>query len=306
MLHNLPQDLNAEILLDYLPKGSCQVEFGGFHSRNAYHDLVAMTEDGDCDEPLGDGRVHLHLGRGSLYDLLPETLFHPIDRFDHLGNEDPQAAFEHQLELQKQEIHDAHQLFAPIDAMLLQMRLDLRKKLAPFVNDDLVIQVMLSDRLTPQQRANPLIQRTLPYLPYARNIRGNRLLLTLLLRKIFMEDDIRLEEGDQTMQYTDTHPRFVERLPINANQQVTLGQTYLGCNYEQTLPTYTLTFWSEEHGGADFPTFYKQVEQYRLFIQDYFIAVEAELRFILVNPDNDNIQLNDTENISYLNFNTNL
>jgi len=306
MLHNLPQDLNAEILLDYLPKGSCQVEFGGFHSRNVYHDLVNMTEDGDCDEPLGDGRVHLQLGRGSLYDSLPETIFHPIDRFDHLGNEDPQAAFEHQLELQKKEIHDAHMLFAPIDAMLLQMRLDLRRKLAPFVNDDLVLQVMLSDRLTQQQRANPLIHRTLPYLPMARHIRGNRLLLTLLLRKIFMEEDIRLEEGDQTQQYADQRPRFVERLPLNASQQVTLGNTFLGSAYEQTLPTYTLTFWSDEHGGADFPTFYQQVEQYRHFIQDYFISVEAELRFILVDTNCDNPKLNDTDNYSYLNFNTNL
>lgn len=306
MLHNLPQDLNAEILLDYLPKGSCQVEFNGFHSRNTYHDLVDMIEDGDSDEPLGDGRVHLLLGRGSLYDSMPEIIFHPIDRFDHLSNEDPQAAFEHQLELQKKEIHDAHILFAPIDAMLLQMRLDLRRQLAPFVNDDLVIQVMLSDRLTPQQKANPFIRRTLPFLPLTRNIRGNKLLLTILLRKIFKEEDIRLEEGDQTNNYTEARPRFVERLPFQQGQQVTLGQTYLGSNYEQTRPTYTLTFWSEENGGAGFPVFYQQVEQYRSFVQDYFISVEAELRFILLDLGADNPKLNETEKPTYLNFNTNL
>lgn len=306
MLHNVPQDLNAEILLDYLPKSSCQVEFGGFHSRNTYHDLVNMTEDSDCDEPLGDGRVHLQLGRGSLYDSLPEILFHPIDRFDHLSNEDPQAAFEHQLELQKQEIHDAHQLFAPIDAMLFQTRLDLRRKLSPFVSDDLVIQAMLSDRLTPQQRANPLIRRTLPFLPVARHIRGNRMLITLLLRKIFMEEHIRLEEGDQTLQLGDARPRYADHLPVQPNQPVVLGQTFLSGGYEEQLHTYTLTFWSEEHGGANFPTFYNQVEQYRHFVQDYFISVEAELQFILLDTEADNVKLNDTENFNYLNFNTNL
>lgn len=305
MLHNVPQDLNAEILLDYLPKGSCQVEFGGFHSRNTYHDLVSMTEDSDCDEPLGDGRVHLQLGRGSLYDSLPEILFHPIDRFDHLSNEDPQAAFEHQLELQKKEIHDAHMLFAPLDAMLLQMRLDLRKELAPFVDDDHVIQNMLADRLTPQQKANPLIQRALPYLPLARNIRGNRLLITMLLRKIFKDENLRLEEGDQTKAYNESRPRFFDRLPVHPSQAVLLGQTYLGGTYEQTIHTYTLTFWSEEHGGTDFPEFYQKVEQFRAFIQDFFISVECELQFFLENPD-ENLRLADTDNQLYLNFNTNL
>lgn len=306
MLHNLPQDLNAEILLDYLPKGSIQVEFGGFHSRNAYHDLMGMIEDSDCDEPLGDGRLHLQLGRSSLYDTLPENLFHPIDRFDNLSNINPQADFEHQLELQKKEIHDAHLLFAPIDAMLLQSRLDLRKKLEPFVSDDLVIQVMLSDRLTPQQRSNPFIRRTFPFLPLARDIRGNRTLLTLLLRKIFMQEDIKLEEGNQTIHYTDVRPRFIEHLPVQPNQAVPLGQVYLSNSYEEERHTYTLTFWSEEYSGANFPTFYSQVEQYRQFIQDYFISVEAELQFILQDCEPENVKLNDTENITYLNFNTNL
>ena len=73
----LPKDINAEVLLAYYPKGACKISFSGLHKRNTYNDIVEL-------EPFSDDAIHLTLSRNSLYNALPEYMFHPIDRFDNL------------------------------------------------------------------------------------------------------------------------------------------------------------------------------------------------------------------------------
>ena len=73
----LPGDINAELLLSYYPKGRCKVCLKGLHKRNTYQDIIEMT-------PFDDNSFLLTVGRNSLYNALPEYMFHPIDRFDNL------------------------------------------------------------------------------------------------------------------------------------------------------------------------------------------------------------------------------
>ena len=96
---NIPEDINAELLLSYYPEGKCKVEFKGFHKRNTYKDIMDAKEE-------RNGNILLRLGRNSLYNALPEYLFHPVDRFGSLANKDGKERFESEVALRGREVEE--------------------------------------------------------------------------------------------------------------------------------------------------------------------------------------------------------
>ena len=65
----IPGDINAELLLDYFPEGVCKVALKGLHKRNTYKDVVAL-------DTLAGEKLLLTVGRNSIYNSLPEYMFH--------------------------------------------------------------------------------------------------------------------------------------------------------------------------------------------------------------------------------------
>ena len=290
--HHLPGDINAEVLLAYYPLGTVKLSMQGMHKRNSYGDVIDL-------EPMGPEAMHLTVGRNSLYNSLPEYMFHPIDRFDNLPQYQEKEMFQEQLDEQKQEIADAFRFFAPIDLLILYLRTQLRTKLDSFTHDNVVMQQIIGDRLTPQQKQNRFIRQVIPFLPQAKNIRGNRTLLTLMLRKVFMEEGlvIRLKQTDEM--HTDTEPRYGESLDM------VLGDSYVGNTYAEPVQTYEIHYWNDKEAGEHFLRFVDEVEELRLMLQDYFLGVEQELRFD-ITEDAAPLRLNDDVVYNYLNYNTNI
>ena len=50
----------------------------------------------------------------------------------------------------------------------------------------------------------------------------------------------------------------------------------------------------------------KEIEEFRDFVQDYFLSVDSVLEFDIHNDDAPALRLNDTVLYNYLNYNTNL
>ena len=288
----LPGDINAELLLSYYPKGTCKVCLKGLHKRNTYQDIIEMTSH-DEDSFL------LTVGRNSLYNALPEYMFHPIDRFDNLPKYEEKERFEEQLDQQKEEIEDAYRFFAPIDILLIWLRTEVRQRLEQYAKEDVIMQQIIGDSLTDEQRSNRFIRQILPYLPHCRNIRGNKTLLTLILRKIFMEEGMTIDICRQETTLTDEHPRYQESLDME------VGNGYVGNTYNTPVTTYTIHYWSDDECGPFFLQFTREVEELRLFLMDYFLAVEEVLHFVICH-DEPPLRLGDEIFYNYLNYNTNL
>ena len=288
----LPGDINAELLLSYYPKGACKVCLKGLHKRNTYQDVIEMT-------PHGDDSFLLTVGRNSLYNALPEYMFHPIDRFDNLPKYEEKERFEEQLDQQKEEIEDAYRFFAPIDILLIWLRTEVRQRLEQYAKEDIIMQQIIGDSLTEEQRSNRFIRQILPYLPQCRNIRGNKTLLTLILRKIFMEEGLAIDISRQETTLTDAQPRYQESLDME------IGNGYVGNTFNDPVTTYTIHYWSDEECDAHFLQFTREIEVLRLFLMDYFLAVEEELHFVICH-DEPPLRLGDEIFYNYLNYNTNL
>jgi hypothetical protein len=289
---NIPQDISADILLDYFPKGSCKIALKGHHKRNVYKDIIQME-----DNP--DGTFTLGVGRDGLYHALPEYLFHPVDRFNHLPRLEEKERFAEECDKQKQEVEHAYKFFAPIDIQLLLLRVETLNRLRELTEDNKVLIDILGDRITEEQRQNRFISQTIPFLPYCKQIRGNKTLLTLMLRKIFMVEGMSIMLKEKNMECHDTSPRYYDGLDSSLNDG------FVGNVYDEQITSYDIHYWSAEECNEHFLKFVDEMEMFRLFIKDYFISIEEDLHFDIVN-DEVPLRLSDNNLYNYLDYNTNI
>jgi len=289
---NLPQDLNAEILLNDYPEGSLKVTLAGSHKRNAYGDLIRL-EAAEGQTPL------LALGRNSLYNSLPECLFHSIDLFGNLPADDRKRRFSEACEQLEQEQRDALRFFEPMDLLLLKTRLNVRRGIEEYAADNKVLRDLIGDSLTEKQQGNRLIARASEFLPFCKFIRGDRFLITSMLRKILRKEGIALEVQQVCKTCSDAEPRYGERVGA------CLDDLYVGCVFPETVTVYRLRCWFEEECNERFPQFVDDMETFRAFLQDYFFSVEELLVFDLYDGGS-TLRLPDADMYNYLGYNTNI
>ena len=288
---NVPQDINAEVFLGFFPQGTFRVKFCGLHKRNAYNDILEIEKEQE--------KFLLHLGRNSLYNSLPEFLFHSIDRFDNIPEKEKKQRFSEEYAKQEKEKEQAYKFFSPIDTLLFQLRLEVRERLNKYVESNTVIQDILLDKLTAEQRENRFIKRTTPYISSCKTIRGNRTLITLLLRKVLAEEGLKINVKSKQTEFTDEEPRY------GNSEGCEIGDVYVGNTYSESVITYSISYWSDEDCDEDFLPFVNDLEVFRQFVQDYFISVDSILVFD-VSKDTSPLRISDTTLYNYLNYNTNI
>ena len=288
---NIPQDINAEVLLGFFPQDSFRVKFCGLHKRNAYNDILEIEKEQE--------KILLHLGRNSLYNSLPEFLFHSIDRFDNIPEREKKQRFSEEYAKQEKEKEQAYKFFSPIDTLLFQLRLEVRERLNKYVESNTVIHDILLDKLTAEQRENRFIKRTAPYISSCKTIRGNRTLITLLLRKVLAEEGLKINVKSKQTEFTDEEPRY------GNSEGCEIGDVYVGNTFSESVITYSISYWSDEDCDEDFLPFVNDLEVFRQFVQDYFISVDSILVFD-VSKDTSPLRISDTTLYNYLNYNTNI
>ena len=261
-IKNLPTDINAEVLLEYYPKETFDVELKGLHKRNAYMDILNLEDKGE--------RMQLSLGRNSLYSSLPEFLFHPIDRFD-LPQHNQKERFAEEYANQEQEKENAYKFFAPIDLALLHQRVRARHHINSLTSGNKVLIDIISDCLSEKQKNNRFIKNSLEYLPYCKIIRGDRTLITMMLRKILMEEGIVVDINNNNKTFVDSAPRYKTEVDSD------LSSLYVGAEFEQETLCYNVYYWNDEECNENFNSFVDDIEEYRMFVQDFFLSVESIL-----------------------------
>lgn len=289
-IKNLPTDINAEVLLEYYPKETFDVELKGLHKRNAYMDILNLEDKGE--------RMQLSLGRNSLYNSLPEFLFHPIDRFD-LPQHNQKERFAEEYANQEQEKENAYKFFAPIDLALLHQRVRARHHINSLTSGNKVLIDIISDCLSEKQKTNRFIKNSLEYLPYCKIIRGDRTLITMMLRKILMKEGIVVDINNNNKTFVDSAPRYKTEVDSD------LSSLYVGAEFEQETLCYNVHYWNDEECNENFHSFLDDIEEYRIFVQDFFLSVESILEFNVCH-DVPALRLSDTTIYNYLNYNTNI
>lgn len=289
---NIPEDINIELLLSYFPEESYKLAFRGLHKRNSYKDIADVEEK-------RDGTLLLGIGRNSLYNALPEFMFHSVDRFDNIPKSEEKERFAEEYQKQEQEKENAYKFFAPIDLFLLKLRVLVRERLNEYVENNKVLIDIICDELTDAQKSNRFIRHTLQFIPSCKTIRGNKTLLTLLLRKVFMEEGLIIYKHQETLTYRDEKPRYSDGL------DAVLEESYVGNVFDERTTIYDIHYWSEDDCNENFHRFIDDIYLYQDFLQSYFFSVEELLRFNICK-DEAPLRLSDDIVFNFLNYNTNL
>lgn len=289
---NIPEDFNVELLLSYLQESNYKVFFKGLHKRNSYKDIVDIEEK-------HDGTLMLGIGRNSLYNSLPEFMFHPVNRFDNIPKSEEKERFVEEYQKQEQEKGNAYKFFEPMDLLLLKLRVMVREKINEYVESNKVLIDIIGDKLTDKQKNNRFIKQALCFIPTCKNLRGDITLLTFMLRKIFMEEGLKLERHRDISSYTDDTPEYYDGLDS------ILGDGYIGNTFDELTIIYDIYYWSDENCDENFLKFIEDIELFRDFVQDYFFSIEETLRFHICKDDSP-LKLSDETTFNYLNFNTNI
>ena len=293
MIKYLPDDINIEDVLSYLPKDSYRISISGLHKRNSYKDIISYEE-------TSDGKTEFHVGRNGLYNSLPEYMFHPINRFDNIPERERKEKFAEEYAKQELEKENAHKFFSPIDVLLLDLKTKVKDKINQLTSDNIIIQNIIGDTLTENEKSNRFIKRTIPFLPNCKRIRGNRTLITLMLRKVLFEEGLSLKKGNIVSEQLDKEPQY-----NNTIEDYQIESLYLGNKFSENITTYTINYWSDEECSDNFNLFLEELETYRQFIKDYFLSIEDDLCFHICS-DYPTLRLSDNIIYNYLNYNTNL
>lgn len=293
MIKHLPDDINIEDILLYLPKESYRISVDGLHKRNSYKDIISHEE-------TSEGKTEFHVGRNGLYNSLPEYMFHPINRFDNIPERERKERFAEEYAKQELEKENAHKFFSPIDVLLLDLKTKVKEKINQLSSDNIIIQNIIGDTLTEKEKSNRFIQRTIPFLPNCKRIRGNKTLITFMLRKVLFEEGLSLNKANIISKIHDKEPQYNNNI-----EDFHLDSMYLGNEFSENITTFTINYWSDEECSEHFNIFLEELETYRLFIKDYFFSIEDELCFH-INSDYPTLRLADDIIYNYLNYNTNL
>lgn len=295
MGYSLPSDLRAEILLNSIPSHNRHVEICGSHRRNAYQDIL---EFGRNDK----GKYEIAICKNGLYDILPEAMFHPVDRFGNIPADEYRERFRAEYEKEQEEEANARRFFKPFDEFLLGVGCCVAESAERNYAHNEVLVDMICDTMPEEWRENRFVKATLPFVPMCRNIRGDKTLIALLLRKVLFEEGLRIEERQYTEHIRDNEPRYGCRLDDRVSE---LEDIYLGNEFDEEVSTYTVHYWNGGECDERFLTFIAEMEVYEKFLNEYFVGIESKLRFD-ITTDAPAIRLSDENSCDYLNYNTNL
>lgn len=291
---NVPLDIKAETLLSYLPRDKRTIELKGSHKRNAYEDIADINVD-------ERGLFNIGISRNSIYDILPECLFHPIDRFDNIPANEYKERFKDECEQQQIEEDNARKFFQPFDNVLMELSSIITESKN---NEDYsrILENIVCDNLSEIYHNNRFVKKAKEFLPMCRNIRGDKGLLSLMIRRILFDEHIKIYDSNIQSQIKDKMPRYNSRLDDEVSAD---GDFFLGSEFDENITIYDIHYWNNDECGQDFLSFVNAMKVFEDFLNDYFIGVEDRLKFN-ISATALPVRLSDDIFYTFLDYNTNI
>jgi len=294
-MRNIPLDIKVETLLAYLPKDKRAIELKGSHNHNAYEDIADINED-------ESGIINVAIARNGIYDILPESLFHPIDRFDNIPANEYKERFKEECEQQQIEEDNARKFFKPFDNIIMELN-TIVYNLKNDICDSNMLKDILCDKLSEKYLKNRFIKKAIEYIPICRNIRGNKSLLLLMLRHILLDEHIRISEYQNHTSMQDSQPRYNYQLVDSASSDD--DDYFLGNEFDEDITIYNIQYWNEDECGEKFLTFVDEMNMFEDFLNEYFIGIETGIKFNITKMSLP-VRLSDEVFYTYLDYNTNI
>lgn len=300
MYLNIPSDIRAEIINNYLGAVKKELIFRGNHKRNAYQDILSILRD--------DNVWKIELSKYGLYDILPEQLFHPIDRFDNIPANEYKERFEEEVEQQRVEEDNARTFFSLYDKFIFDLSSAVSQLKEREYSDNHLLIDIICDRLPEKYSSNKFVSHIKEFTPHCKSIRGNASMITFMLRKVLADEGLRLVECNGRIEFEDKDPRYNYKLNNGENARTLCGDSddwYLGSCYDEDVLYYDVHYWNDDFCDESFLKTVSEIRVFEDFVNDFFMGVETAVHFniyALAMP----VRLSDELCCNYLDYNTNL
>lgn len=293
MYINIPADIRAEIVGNYLNGIKKEFVFLGSHKRNAYEDILSISQD--------DETIKVELSKHGLYDILPEALFHPIDRFDNIPAHEYKERFAEEVEQQRIEEANARSFFSLYDKFIFELSSVVSQIKNTELSDNNILTEIICDSLSNEYQSNRFVSRTKEFIPRCSSIRGNESMITLMIRKVMSDEGIKFNKSLKPSVFEDDNPRYNCQIQNEGDAK----DLYLGNRYEETVLQYDVLYWNDDYCDDSFLKFVDEMKVFEDFINDYFMSIETSIHFN-ISAHTLPVRLSDELCYNYMNYNTNL
>ena len=285
-LSSVYENLKAETLIAEIQENSAitindfVISNKGTFSRAYRRDVI------NVDDVLHDNMLTLNLSRNSLYDILPEGLFH----VPHVSKES--ESYTTRRKVVKKEEQDARLFFAPLESEFFYQRLEIerneRELLNDFYNlkDDFLVNFWRLDTNIP----NRYILKLIKLLPHSHKIAGDLELTRLCLEKI-LEENVSFSK-----KYIEKTNNEIEKDKAHSENDFRLGVNSVleGDSYEILTPLLKVTIGPLDQSNIGMYLKKDGVSKFIATFYDYFLPMEMDAETLITAKKEVGFVLNDT------------
>lgn len=270
---NIPKELDADVAMSVIiPHANSMsdkelfynYEFKGVSERTALGDNLNISIR---NRQNATSSIKFSLKRDSLYHILPEYLFHPLDHY--IGADGDTEEFDKRYKEQEEQKNKALTYFKPFDRHYQQLRTTYQQ----WLNDNVFSgNQFLADFITDGYEVNlnnPFIKTVYPCIPWLRDYRGNDDMIITALGYAFI--------GNATI---DKECREID-IPISENvpSQIgdSLGCLYCGETFKSLVRTWKVFYQTKIETEQHLNLIKIQINEFKEFFSSWFLSLEDEL-----------------------------
>lgn len=270
---NIPKELDADVAMSVLiphlksiseTEISYKYEFSGVSERTALGDDLSITIRNRQNTA---SLVKFSLKRDSLYHILPEYLFHPLDHY--LGADGDTEEFEKRYKEQEEQKNKALTYFKPFDRHFQELRVTYQQ----WLNENVFSgNRFIAGFITAEYGINldnPFIKAVYPCIPWLREYRGNDEMVRTALGYAFT--------GNATIdkEYNEIDVPISENVPSRVGNS--LDRLYCGETFKVKVCTWKVFFQTRVETEQQLKQTDVLIKEFKDFFSSWFLSLEDKL-----------------------------
>lgn len=242
---------------------SYNYEFKGVSERTVLGDDLSIAIRNRQDSASS---IKFSLKRDSLYHILPEYLFHPLDHY--LGADGDTEEFDKRYKEQEEQKNKALTYFKPFDQHFQQLRTSYQQ----WLNDNIFSgNQFLACFITNGYDINlnnPFIKAVYPCIPWLKDYRGNDDMIKTALGYAFI--------GNATInkEYKEIDIPISEKVPSQIG--CSLGNLYCGETFKSQVCIWTVFYQTKIETEQYLELIEMQIKEFKEFFASWFLSLEDE------------------------------
>lgn len=266
---NIPKELDADVAMSVIIQHMDSIsdkdpgysyEFKGVSERTALGDNLDITIR---NRQNAAPSVKFSLKRDSLYHILPEYLFHPLDHY--LGTDGDTEEFDKRYKDQEEQKNKALTYFKPFDQHFQRIRTTFQQ----WLNENIFSgNQFLSDFITEGYGVNlnnPYIKAVYPCLPWVKDFRGNDEMIKTALGYAFIgNSNIEKECIEVNLPMSEEVPSCIGG---------SLNNLYCGTTFIDKVCVWKVFYQTEIKTEAHLKLIKTQVSEFYEFFSAWFLSL---------------------------------